>query len=110
LEHAPEILKALLELYRAVGFLGSLGFVVVVIAALYGWSLLDDRELKALHRDLVNEKEVQIQRLAEDNRMWRNFFFLKQGLTEEEVRRLQGTEGAPKPLSLPEPKKWWRKK
>ena len=29
---------------------------------------------------------------------------LKHGLAEEEVRKLQGTEGGPKPLSLPEPK------
>jgi len=98
-----EILKALTALYVAVGFWGTLVFLLAVIGALFSWSRLEDRELKELHRDLVNEKEKQIQRLAEDNRMWRNFF-LKHGLAEEEVHKLQGTEGGPKPLSLPEPK------
>ena len=67
-----EILKALTALYVAVGFWGTLVFLLAVIGALFSWSRLEDRELKELHRDLVNEKEKQIQRLAEDNRMWRS--------------------------------------
>ena len=42
--------------------------------------------LKKAYRDVINSKEEQIQRLAADNREWRNFFFKKQGLTDDQIK------------------------
>ena len=48
-----------------------------------------DKQLQDAYREVINEKEKQIQRLADDNREWRNYFWHTKGLTEREIMQIE---------------------
>lgn len=102
MKEAAQLIEAILKLYEALGPAWS----VIVIFVIFGVPLYiryrRDKALQDAYREVINEKENQIQRLADDNREYRNFFWRTRGLTEDEILDLRKQSDIPRtPLTSP---------
>jgi hypothetical protein len=89
-----ELLEAVAKLVTALGPVWTVAIVVLLI----GYHELKEWREGQRERTIADEKEAQIQRLAEDNRWMRQVLMRKaMGLNEEEIRQLMG-DGKARPL------------
>jgi len=87
-----DVLDAIGRLFQALvdayGPVGTLGILVVVVALFTGWRMYQDYRSGKEYRALTAEKERTIQRLAEDNRLWRTLYLKEEhGWTDEQVNQ-----------------------
>lgn len=99
MDRITHLIQALTAFYEKAGLLGVLSVLAVIVGGPILLSILRDRRQEKLYREVINEKEKQIQRLADDNREWRNFFFLKQGVTEAELLAQTQSSSPARPLT-----------
>jgi len=95
-------IEALLRLYQAIGPWWAVALLVCVIVMSHVRSQAREKKTMAGYREALNAKENEIQRIAEDNRQWRHFFFKQQGLSDEDILKLSGPSAMARPLILPE--------
>jgi len=68
---------------------GTVAVAVTFLLLSFGWRLYQDWRKKQEVNELVAEKERSIQRLAEDNRMWRALFLKQEkGLSDRQIESL----------------------
>lgn len=84
-----------MRLYQEVGPLWALvlGILFVVSPAFIMWR--KDETLRRGYDLALQAKEDQIQRIAEDNRIWRRLFCVSQGMSPEEAIRLEESDATP---------------
>ena len=117
------IIKAFTELLKVlIGTFGPLGtaiFLVIFLILSIAWRLYNDRRKDKEISEALKEKDRAIQRLAEDNRVYRIKDLMSQGWTEDQIEkfvlmnsfenvvdaRKQLERESVKPKELPEPKK-----
>jgi N-acyl-D-aspartate/D-glutamate deacylase len=88
------VLEATARLVTALGP----GWTLVVLGGLLGYHALREWRKGKRERSIADEKEAQIQRLAEDNRWMRRVLMSKaMNYSEEEIDKLLG-QGRPTPL------------
>jgi uncharacterized membrane protein YhiD involved in acid resistance len=93
-EELKDLIEAVAKLVAALGPYGTVLVLVVLIA----YHQLREWQKDRRERTIADEKEAQIQRLADDNRWMRQVLMKKaMGLTDEEIKQLVG-DGKPKPL------------
>lgn len=97
-----DVLEALAKLVAVLGPTRT----VIAFAVLAAFVLLRSYLRERKERSLAEEKEAQIQRMADEIRMYRFLDLKAKGLSEEEAKRLLGP-GKPNPLGpfLPSVKK-----
>lgn len=106
MDKAVNVVLAVIELYRETGLVGAIVLTGIVIGGpLLKWAFADKRADRAYQKAL-DAAEDQIQRLADDNRMWRELFLKKLGLPESEIKALmEGVSGQVKAIKTEEVKK-----
>jgi len=92
-----EVTKLLEALGKLVGVLGATQ-TVLLVAAIIAYSLYRDFRERKHSREVEDEKERTIQRIAEENRTYRRYFFKLQGMSIEEIDKMMGEGSRPLPL------------
>ena len=100
MKDATKFVEAVSNLYTNVGPIWAILIIVVIFAVPLSYRLYRDKQLQDAYRGTINEKEKQIQRLAKDNREWRNYFWRSRGLTEQEITEIESNTDAT-PLTSP---------
>ena len=89
MKDATNFVEAVLKLYEAVGPVWSIIIIIAIFVLPLLLKLYRDKQLQDAYREIINEKEKQIQRLADDNREWRSYFWHTKGLTEREIMQIE---------------------
>ena len=63
----------------------TLIFAVIVIIGVIAIKLLDDHKLQKYYNDMKNEKNREIERLADDNRRYREIYLKNFGITQQQI-------------------------
>ncbi len=93
-ERLKELLEAAAKLVTALGPF----WTIVVVLLFVGYHEFREWQKGRRERSIADEKEAQIQRLADDNRWMRRVLMVKvMGFSEAEAEKLMG-EGQPTPL------------
>ncbi len=92
-EAATEFINALVRLWNtlitSLGVAGTLGVALFIVIASAGIKRYNDVRRDRDAKEALDEKEKSIQRLNEENRMWRALFLKdKCGMSAEEINRL----------------------
>ena len=82
-EKVTDLVNAVSELAKVVGGGWLAVMVVGVVSVLAGWSLLRNRAKEKSINKIVEEKEKEIERLADDNRRYREVYLSKMGVPPE---------------------------
>lgn len=88
------VIDAVTRLVQVLGPDRSLALAVFLTVAVAAWKRYQDKKKEKAESKLLNAKEEEIARLAEDNRAWRRYFLEGLGLSEGEIARL-GINSAP---------------
>lgn len=95
------MLKELKDVIEAIGSLVAKigpGWTVVLFGLLFGYTWHKDKRREKVERSIADEKENQIQRLADDNRWMRQVLMEKvMGFSADETKKMM-MEGQPTPL------------
>lgn len=87
-----KVVDSLHRLYGSVGFSGCLALCVLVIVATFGRMIYKDRRAERAYDRLIKAQENEISRLADDNRAWRDRYFLSTGTSEAAIMALDANE------------------
>ena len=101
MKDATNFIEAVLKLYSAVGPWWSFGIVALAIILPILVIYDQNRRRNAFYYEVINQKEEQIKRIANENREWRNYFWITMGLTEEQIMSIQKPSDA-KPVTAPQ--------
>ena len=63
----------------------TLIFAVIVVIGILLYKFFDDLKFKKYYNDMKNEKNKEIERLADDNRRYRDIYLKSLGINQEQV-------------------------
>ncbi len=63
----------------------TLLFAFIVVVGILGCKFFDDRKQRKYYDDMKAEKNKEIERLADDNRRYRDVYLKSIGMTQEQV-------------------------
>ena len=66
----------------------TLGFAFLIIIAFITCKILDDRKFKKYYDDMKKEKNKEIERLADDNRRYRDIYLKSLGISQEQIDKM----------------------
>ena len=60
-------------------------FAIVMVIGVHGYKFLDDHKFRKYYDDMKSEKNKEIERLADDNRRYRDIYLKSLGFNQEQV-------------------------
>ena len=63
----------------------TLIFALILLAGFLCYKFFDDRKHFKYYNDMKNEKNKEIERLADDNRRYRDIYLNQQGFAKEQI-------------------------
>lgn len=83
-----DIINALTALFQAVD--NKTAIIIIFIVVIYLWlkSYLDSNKQRYYYNQMVQEKNKEIERLADDNRRYREIYLPQVGLSEKELSKI----------------------
>lgn len=106
-----KLAESIVLLYNTFGEWPAVIFGVLFLLSPLIITIYRDRSARKTYEQLIDSKEDQIQRIAAENREWRNLFFRDRGLTDKEILGLQdNTHSPPSPIKTKPPPKQRKKR
>jgi hypothetical protein len=97
LEEGTRFLEAFTKFLQLLGPTRGL----IILGVILAWRLYGNWRERRDRRELVNTKEVELQRMAGELRMYRRLYFRTHGLTEEQIDKLLAEGSSPTPVAFP---------
>ena len=63
----------------------TLIFSVIIVIGVLAYKFLDDRKHLKYYNDMKSEKNKEIERLADDNRRYRDIYLAQRGFSQEQI-------------------------
>lgn len=67
-------------------------FMLLIVCCVVCWSIFEDRRHKKYYDDMKNEKNKEIERLADDNRRYRDIYLKSKDIEQSEINNLTAYE------------------
>ena len=61
---------------------------LIIVIAVIVYKIIDDRKFKKYYDDMKNEKNKEIERLADDNRRYRDIYLNNIGIAQEQINQM----------------------
>ncbi len=83
-----DIINAVINLYEVLGLRDTIVLVILLYILTFISSIWKDHQVSKRYSDLKKHMELEIERLADDNRRYRDIYLARMGLSKEEITSL----------------------
>lgn len=87
-----ETINALMNFVKLIGFQNFIILILVIMLIVIAISIKDSISRRFYYNDMKKAKNEEIERLADDNRRYREIYLKNQGLKDKEIRKLMASD------------------